>query len=128
PRRSSTSFWPPKRYRERSPHYDSERGSEASLVLRINFIHMIKHLADTVKPACLLFAMLAPVTVNLVASEESGIEHGVVYQEPGRFGGWPANHGIWVWEDEILVGFGAPHYKDQGPNRHATDPAKPEED
>ena len=33
------------------------------------------------------------------------VRHVMVYAEPGRFGGWPANHGIWSWGDEILVGF-----------------------
>ncbi|MEZ6072537.1 MAG: sialidase family protein [Pirellulales bacterium] len=28
-----------------------------------------------------------------------------VYNEPGRFAGWPANNGIWNWGDEIVVGF-----------------------
>ena len=32
-------------------------------------------------------------------------EHVVVYREPGRFGGWPANNGCWHWGDEIVVGF-----------------------
>jgi hypothetical protein len=27
----------------------------------------------------------------------------VVFREPGRFGGWPANHGIWSWGDEIVL-------------------------
>ena len=27
-----------------------------------------------------------------------------VYKETGRFGGWPANHGIWNWENEIVLG------------------------
>jgi len=26
-----------------------------------------------------------------------------VYSEPGRFAGWPANHGIWSWGDENLA-------------------------
>lgn len=56
----------------------------------------------------------------------SAVEHRVVYSEPGRFGGWPANHGMWIWENEILVGFGAAHYADRG-DRHAVDPGKPEE-
>jgi hypothetical protein len=30
--------------------------------------------------------------------------------ETGRFGGWPANHGIWSWGDEILVGFSAGYH------------------
>lgn len=34
-----------------------------------------------------------------------------VYKEPGRFCGWPANNGIWIWDDEILVGFELAYYK-----------------
>jgi hypothetical protein len=58
---------------------------------------------------------------------ETSAEHVVVYHEPGRFGGWPANHGIWIWENEILVGFSRGYYKDLGPTRHAIDREKPEE-
>lgn len=29
----------------------------------------------------------------------------IVYREPGRFAGWPANYGMWAWGDEVLVGF-----------------------
>lgn len=32
-------------------------------------------------------------------------EHVTVFREKGRFAGWPANYGIWSWEDEIVVGF-----------------------
>lgn len=28
-----------------------------------------------------------------------------VFKQAGRFGGWPANYGIWSWGDEIVVGF-----------------------
>ncbi len=28
-----------------------------------------------------------------------------IYRQPGRFAGWPANYGIWHWDDEIVVGF-----------------------
>jgi hypothetical protein len=55
------------------------------------------------------------------------VKHVKVYAEPGRFGGWPANHGIWCWGDEILVGFSAGYYKDLGPERHNIDREKPEE-
>jgi len=44
-----------------------------------------------------------------------------VYFEPGRFGGWPANNGIWIWGDEILVGFARGYYKDLGPEMHNID-------
>ena len=55
------------------------------------------------------------------------IQHVKVYAEPGRFGGWPANHGLWSWGDEILVGFSAGYFKDHGPDRHAIDRDRPEE-
>lgn len=55
------------------------------------------------------------------------VEHVQVYHVPGRFGGWPANHGMWCWGDELLVGFSAGYYKDNGPHRHAIDHNQPEE-
>ena len=51
--------------------------------------------------------------------------HVKVYFEKGMFGGWPANHGIWNWGNEILVGFGMGYYKDQGLGHHI-DREKPE--
>jgi len=51
----------------------------------------------------------------------------MIYHEPGRFGGWPANHGIWNWGDEILVGFSRGYYKDLGADRHHIDRDQPEE-
>jgi hypothetical protein len=53
--------------------------------------------------------------------------HVFIYHQAGRFAGFPANHGIWCWGNEILVGFSAGDYKDLGPNRHAIDREKPEE-
>jgi hypothetical protein len=52
-------------------------------------------------------------------------EHSIVYAETGRFGGWPANHGIWSRGDERLVGFSAGYHK--GNERHNIDREKPEE-
>lgn len=54
-------------------------------------------------------------------------EHVLVYRESGRLGGWPANHGIWAWDNEILVGFSAAYHKEQPNTRHQQDPSKPEE-
>ena len=31
--------------------------------------------------------------------------HVTVYRQAGRFAGWPANYGIWSWDDEIVTGF-----------------------
>jgi hypothetical protein len=38
------------------------------------------------------------------------MKHVVIYREKGRYAGWPANSGIWVWGDEILVGFQSGHF------------------
>jgi hypothetical protein len=51
----------------------------------------------------------------------------IVYKEDGRYGGWPANHGIWAWGDEIVVGFTAAHYMPVK-DGHAVDRTKPFED
>jgi len=40
-----------------------------------------------------------------VTDNSDGVRHLKVYYQEGRFAGWPANNGIWIWEDEILVGF-----------------------
>ena len=74
--------------------------------------------------------LLAVLSVSgfsaVIAAEGPSIDKNVVvYYESGRYGGWPANYGIWSWGDEILVGFNQGYYKDQGPMRHAIDHDKP---
>ncbi len=58
--------------------------------------------------------------------EKEDTKHVKVYYEAGMFGGWPANHGIWIWENEILAGFAKGFYKDLGPDFHNIDRDKPE--
>ena len=71
---------------------------------------------------------IAAVPAGALASKGATIvKHVDVYKEPGRFGGWPANHGIWSWGKEIVVGFSAGYYKDLGPTRHHIDRKRPEE-
>ncbi len=70
------------------------------------------------------------ITTNIAGYSQApatAIEHVIVYHEPGRFGGWPANHGIWSWGNEILVGFSIGYHKDLGAERHNIDREKPEE-
>jgi len=50
----------------------------------------------------------------------------IVFQEPGRFGGWPANHGIWSWGNEILVGFETGYFKESS-RGHSIDYSRPAE-
>jgi len=51
-------------------------------------------------------------------------EHVIVYDEPGRFCGWPANNGLWQWENEILVGFTLAYYQEKE-HHHSVDESKP---
>jgi hypothetical protein len=51
-------------------------------------------------------------------------KHVVVYHEPGRFGGWPANNGIWSWGNEIVVGFSRAYFQDH-PDEHSFDRERP---
>jgi hypothetical protein len=69
---------------------------------------------------------LALVADPASAQPPKVIKNTVVYKEPGRFAGWPANHGMWSWGNEILVGFSRGYYKDRGPYHHI-DKEKPEE-
>jgi hypothetical protein len=73
------------------------------------------------------FVLTAQIAFGAQQSPPASATPGKVYAEPGRFGGWPANHGIWSWGDEILVGFSAGFFKDNGPDRHAIDHDRPEE-
>ena len=47
-----------------------------------------------------------------------------IYREEGRFGGWPANYGIWSWGNEIVVGFTVGHHKSDA-GFHKRDGSKP---
>ena len=51
-------------------------------------------------------------------------EHRIVYRQPGRFAGWPANYGMWAWGDEIVVGFTECTHR-AGAGFHARTPEQP---
>ena len=51
-----------------------------------------------------------PQSVDRSAFVTVPVRHVLVYGEPGRFAGWPANDGLWNWGDEILVGFNAGYF------------------
>jgi Neuraminidase (sialidase) len=51
-------------------------------------------------------------------------ENVIVYKEAGRYGGWPANQGLWQWGDELVVGFTSTWYK-QTTTDHRIDRTKP---
>lgn len=55
------------------------------------------------------------------------LSHQIVFREPGRYGGWPANHGAWSWGDELAVGFSAGWHQTQDVTRHQIDRSRPAE-
>ncbi|HZS53792.1 MAG TPA: sialidase family protein [Bryobacteraceae bacterium] len=71
-------------------------------------------------------ALLCCVSGLATVSEAPGIviKNVIVYRESGRYGGWPANHGIWQWGNEILVGFEAGYFK-YNEKRHSIDWDRP---
>jgi Neuraminidase (sialidase) len=70
---------------------------------------------------CLLVGICTCSAANV--NSLRGIEHVIVYKEPGRFCGWPANNGIWSWGNEIVVGFHLAWYK-ESVERHSIDREK----
>ncbi|MHC4478044.1 MAG: sialidase family protein [Planctomycetota bacterium] len=45
-----------------------------------------------------------------MAAKGPAVEHSVVFAREGVFAGWPANNGVWIWGNEILVGFSYGQY------------------
>ena len=68
----------------------------------------------------LLFGIWAPAA----GGEDAAKKDVVVYVVKGRYGGWPANNGIWSWGNEILVGFEAGYFK-YSDKRHSIDWDRP---
>ena len=52
-----------------------------------------------------LTMVLSNHTICVGQINGKNVQHEIVYFEEGRYGGWPANHGVWAWDNEILVGF-----------------------
>ena len=74
-------------------------------------------------PICLRVPLLGFLSFMYVFA---AVENHTVYRQPGRYGGWPANHHIWSWGNEVVVGFEAGYFKFSETN-HAIDFDKPAE-
>lgn len=90
----------------------------------------MNHSEGKLRQATIVLVLASILGFNLnsavLAEDRPLIEkHVKVYFQPGRYGGWPANYGIWSWDNEILVGFELGYHKDLGPKRHAIDREKP---
>ncbi len=72
---------------------------------------------------CALIIILSAVA----QSADKDIHHTEIYSEAGRFAGWPANNGIWSWDQEIVVGFSLGYYKENPTGGHDIDRDRPSE-
>jgi hypothetical protein len=71
--------------------------------------------------------MISGVCLSMAAATgDQAVRNVVVYREAGRYAGWPANHGIWSWGNEILVGFERGYFKFSD-SRHSIDWDRPAE-
>ncbi len=75
--------------------------------------------------ASLVMILSVTTTPLAAADKEESVYHTVVYQEEGRFAGWPANQGIWSWDDEIVVGFSLSYHKKNPTGGHDIDGDRP---
>lgn len=74
-----------------------------------------------------LIVALAVLCASATLAQEQipGVEHGEVQYEEGRFGGWPANGGIWNWGDEIVTVFTLGYFDPNKRSGHPIDNARP---
>ncbi len=73
-----------------------------------------------------MFRVFALVLLFAAGVQSPVIKNVIVYQQAGRYAGWPANHGIWHWGNEIVVGFEAGYFK-YSDTRHSIDWDRPAE-
>ena len=83
-------------------------------------IHNTQSKSQLIKILLFILALSQGFT-SFAQTDGKQIEHGVVFSEDGKYGGWPANHGIWSWGNEILVGFVEAPYNETAPGMHTYD-------
>ena len=74
-----------------------------------------------------ILTAVATAYASQAQNGEGNVRHIPVIKESGRFSGWPANHGIWSWGSEIVVGFKPGFYKKNPSGGHAIDQDRPSE-
>jgi len=67
-----------------------------------------------------------PKDINMAKFIRVPLENVFVYKEEGHFGGWPANNGVWIWGNEIVVGFERGFYLKNETGNHSIDFSRPQ--
>ena len=77
----------------------------------------------------LLMSAILLMSANGFSQEHSSVvKHVDIIKGEERFAGWPANRGIWNWDNEILVGFVYGHYAKNPTGGHDIDSSKGSDD
>ena len=71
------------------------------------------------------FAMCL-VAATVVAQQVPPVKNVIVYDDPVRYAGWPANGGIWSWDNEIVVVFYLGYLRTDGGGSYPIDREKPQ--
>ena len=79
---------------------------------------------NPIKIIILSAALLTGPARSSLPSPPASTKNVIAYFEAGRFGGWPANGGIWSWGDEIAVCVTRAWFK-HNPEEHSVDRDKP---
>ena len=75
---------------------------------------------------CLPILLAAGFAARAADALPHATQNVIVYKEAKRYGGWPANHGIWSWGNEIVVGFERGYFH-ASEERHSIDWDRPAE-
>lgn len=93
-----------------------------NLITKNNSILKIRNSYKKQRVVKLLFLILLIQSAKSFSQTDGRqVQHEIVFSEDGKDGGWPANHGIWSWGNEILIGFVQASYKETNPGLHTYD-------
>ena len=95
-----------------------------AILLMISLVVPEAGAASAVTDAHLVIDSSGESSATRVTVQPASKENVVIFNEPGRYGGWPANHGLWQWGDELVAGFEVAWFK-HPVNDHAVDRSKP---
>lgn len=66
-------------------------------------------------------AVICGICLGAYAQQAQVIKHVIAYSDPERYAGWPANGGIWSWDDEIVVHFTLAYLRTDGGGSYPID-------
>ena len=70
--------------------------------------------------------VICGAALGAVAQQAQVIKNVIVYDDPARYAGWPANGGIWSWDNEIVVVFYLGYLRTDGGGSYPIDREKPQ--